>query len=240
MKALIVAAGIGSRMGGDIPKPLCKVAGKPMLEIIILNLKEFAKINEFYIVVGYKAEQIKQEIGDGSAFGVKINYLFNSEYEKPAGISVRKGQGVINEDFILCMCDYIYQPEILKEFSKFKKEKDECVIIVSKDLSDAETATKAKVVGDKVISIGKKIIDFNRIECGLHYCSPNFFDVLKQLQNKGIFSLNAAREQYAEKEKLRAYDIKDYKMIDIDTPEDLQKAKNFVKTNFKSSSIEKK
>ena len=74
---ILMAGGMGTRLRpltDTCPKPLLKVGGKPVLETIIEN---FIKANfaNFYISVNYKAEMIEDYFGDGSKWGVEINYL---------------------------------------------------------------------------------------------------------------------------------------------------------------------
>lgn len=76
MKAMILAAGRGSRMGGlgqRLPKILLPINGKTLVEHHIERLKQ-AGITEIVINVSHRAEQIKQFLGDGSEFGVKIDF----------------------------------------------------------------------------------------------------------------------------------------------------------------------
>ncbi len=60
-KAIIMAAGKGTRMGGDLPKVLHKVCGKPMVWWVVQACKE-AGVDKCVIVVGYKAELVKEAL----------------------------------------------------------------------------------------------------------------------------------------------------------------------------------
>jgi NDP-sugar pyrophosphorylase family protein len=74
MKAVILAAGKGTRMKeltNELPKPMLKVQGKPILEHIVQGLIG-AGIREIFIVTGYRADAIEDYFGDGSRFGVRI------------------------------------------------------------------------------------------------------------------------------------------------------------------------
>lgn len=76
MKAVILAAGKGTRMKGltdELPKPMLKVQGKPILEHIVTGLIG-AGVREIFIVTGYKADLIEDYFGDGSRFGVRMLY----------------------------------------------------------------------------------------------------------------------------------------------------------------------
>ncbi|MFO1489188.1 MAG: nucleotidyltransferase family protein [Verrucomicrobiota bacterium] len=76
MKAVILAAGKGTRMReltNEVPKPMLKVQGKPILEHIITGLIA-AGIREVFIVTGFRAEVIESYFGDGSKWNVRIAY----------------------------------------------------------------------------------------------------------------------------------------------------------------------
>jgi len=77
MKAVILAAGKGTRMGPltkSRPKVMQPIANKPILEHIILALK-VAGIRDFLIVVGHHKERIKDHFENGSRLGVAIEYI---------------------------------------------------------------------------------------------------------------------------------------------------------------------
>ena len=75
-KAVLLAAGKGTRMKeltNDVPKPMLEVQGKPILQHIVDGLRA-AGVTRFLIVVGYRADVVREFFGDGSKFGVTIEY----------------------------------------------------------------------------------------------------------------------------------------------------------------------
>jgi NDP-sugar pyrophosphorylase family protein len=79
--AVILAAGEGKRMHPltqTRPKVMLPIANIPLLERLIIQLK-LAGIKEFYLVVGYRNEIIRQYFADGSKWGVKLHYV-NQEF----------------------------------------------------------------------------------------------------------------------------------------------------------------
>lgn len=81
MRAMILAAGRGERMGeltAAVPKPLLRVAGHYLIEYVIANLKR-ADIRDIVINVSYHAEQIQAALGSGERYGVKIDYSVEKE-----------------------------------------------------------------------------------------------------------------------------------------------------------------
>ena len=85
--AILMAGGLGTRLHPlteNLPKPMLKVGGRPILETILQSLIDHG-ITRFQISVNFRAEMIKHHFGDGSAFGVKIDYLEETERLGTAG-----------------------------------------------------------------------------------------------------------------------------------------------------------
>ncbi len=77
VEALVMAGGFGKRLNEftkDIPKPMLPIHGKPILEIIVDNLRS-SGIRHVNFATHYKGNIIRDHFGDGSGFGVKINYV---------------------------------------------------------------------------------------------------------------------------------------------------------------------
>jgi dTDP-glucose pyrophosphorylase len=75
--AVIMAGGLGTRLRPlteHLPKPMLKVAGRPILERLVLHLVGFG-IKRIFLAVHYLAQMIEDHFGDGSKFGCRIEYL---------------------------------------------------------------------------------------------------------------------------------------------------------------------
>lgn len=84
---VIMAGGLGSRLKElthETPKPMLKVGSRPLLETIVRGYADQGFCH-FYFAVNYKAEQIEGHFGDGSEFGVRINYLREQQRLGTAG-----------------------------------------------------------------------------------------------------------------------------------------------------------
>jgi dTDP-glucose pyrophosphorylase len=82
--AVIMAGGRGERLRpltDLVPKPMLRVAGKPILERIVLHLVGYG-IREIFLSVNYLGNVIEKHFGDGSSFGCNIRYLHE---DKPLG-----------------------------------------------------------------------------------------------------------------------------------------------------------
>ena len=87
MKAVILAAGIGQRLGEltrSVPKPMLKVGGKPVLEHI-LELAKVAGVTDALIHLHYLPEVVMNYFGDGSRHGISIRYHVDPQLHGTAG-----------------------------------------------------------------------------------------------------------------------------------------------------------
>src|SRR3954470_3402929 len=117
MKAVILAAGKGTRMGGltsDLPKPMLRVQGKPILEHIITGLQS-AGIREFFIVTGWHAEVIESYFGDGSKFGIKVQYGRQLVQDGTGKAPELAKAFVGSDDFVLTYGDILVKPETYQQ-----------------------------------------------------------------------------------------------------------------------------
>jgi NDP-sugar pyrophosphorylase family protein len=108
MKAVVLAGGKGTRLRPytiSLPKPLMPVGEQPILEIVINQLRN-AGITEVIIAVGYLESLIRAFFGDGSRFGVDIEY---SSEREPMGTAGPLGliRSDLNEKFILMNGDVL-------------------------------------------------------------------------------------------------------------------------------------
>ncbi len=117
MKAVILAAGKGTRMReltNNLPKPMLKVWGKPILEHIITGLKA-ADIREFFIVTGHCAEVVEEHFGDGSRWGVKIQYGLQVVQDGTGKAPEVAKDFVVGDDFLLTYGDILVKPETYQQ-----------------------------------------------------------------------------------------------------------------------------
>jgi UDP-N-acetylglucosamine diphosphorylase/glucosamine-1-phosphate N-acetyltransferase len=112
MKALVLAAGEGTRLRpltSNVPKPLLLVAGKPFLSHIFDALKA-AGVTEIALLVGWKANRIREYYGNGSAYGLRITYLEQKERLGTAN-AVGHGEEAMDEPFFCVNGDVVISEE---------------------------------------------------------------------------------------------------------------------------------
>ncbi len=120
MKAVILAAGKGTRMKeltNELPKPMLRVQGMPILEHILNGLKA-AGIREFFMVTGFRADVIESHFGDGSRWGVRIEYGRQAVQDGTGKAPEIAKQFVGPSPFILTYGDILVKPETYKQMIK--------------------------------------------------------------------------------------------------------------------------
>ena len=79
--AVVMAGGVGSRLGSlteNLPKPMLPVAGKPILDIVLSQLRREG-FRDVTITTGYRSEMIRDYCKDGAAWGLSIRYTLETE-----------------------------------------------------------------------------------------------------------------------------------------------------------------
>ncbi len=241
MKALIIAAGQGSRLKSltqDQPKPLLDLLGLSLIERVILTVKQ-AGIDEFVIVIGYLGEKIREKLGDGNKHRVKITYVENTQWQNGNGVSVLRAKDLLNEKFVLLMSDHMFDARILKQLVRYETRRSVVLAIDRREALPGDTKVLANE--GKITAIGKNIQVSNGIDTGIFLCSPKIFSYIEEAIKKGKTELAEGIAGAAKNIDAEVFDItqldghsskKNKKTkpwwIDVDTEEDLRKAEEYL------------
>jgi D-glycero-alpha-D-manno-heptose 1-phosphate guanylyltransferase len=137
MKAIILAGGLGTRLGnllGGLPKPMAPVNGKPFLEILIIMLKRW-NIDEIILSVGHRSEVIEEYFGAGKGCGIKITYSRESEPLGTGG-AIAAAMRMHEDDWYLVMNGDSYFDldfESLRNFHELKEARATLALTWMKD-----------------------------------------------------------------------------------------------------------
>ena len=132
MQALILAAGMGQRMGKyteNHTKCMVSVAGKTILERLIDSIK-YAGIEKLVMVIGYEAEKLREYIEERD-FGLSIEYVYNYDYKTTNNIySLYLAREYLKrDDTILLESDLLFDREIVR---KVVSQKQPNMVVVAK------------------------------------------------------------------------------------------------------------
>jgi len=115
MKAMVLAAGVGSRLDPltrSTPKPMVPIVNKPVIEHIIDLLGRHG-FDEILINLHYLGDQIKQHLGDGSRLNVKITYAEEDQLWGDAG-SIKRAENFFDETFLVVGGDDLSDTDLTK------------------------------------------------------------------------------------------------------------------------------
>lgn len=109
MKAMILAAGFGTRLGDltrDVPKPMLDIEGRPVLEYIIGHLQSHG-FDDLVVNLHYRPEMIRDYFGDGSRWSVRLTYSYEETLLGTAGGLKNVADFFEAEDFLVHYGDII-------------------------------------------------------------------------------------------------------------------------------------
>lgn len=227
MRAVIMAGGKGTRLSSvlkDIPKPMVDFAGKPLLERQIDNLKENG-ITDIILVVGHLGEVIQNYFGDGTEYGVNIEYFAENEPLGTAGALYYLRER-LTDDFLLVFGD-LYININFGRFYDYHKSKNAQITLYAHPNSHPYDSDI--IVADE----DGKVIEWS-------FKNSERTDCYKNLVNAGVYVISPlALSKICENSKtdlekdlivpsvsgggIYAYRCTEY-VKDIGTPERLQKA----------------
>lgn len=232
MKALITAAGLGTRLGKltkNTNKCLLKVGGKPLLMHLVETLNN-QSINQIYIVTGHCSEQVKDALGN------KANYFLNSNYASTSLLSsiLLAKEELIGSDFLVMTGDSLMHPKILKSFLETQGQ-----VLASVELKKCdEEDFKAIIKDNKILNMSKEIPlheatgEFTALIKVSKEASQAFFEEIEEFikdggQKKYIADIVLLLQK-------KGFEVKPaytggLPRIEIDFPEDLQRAEKIYK-----------
>jgi UDP-N-acetylglucosamine diphosphorylase / glucose-1-phosphate thymidylyltransferase / UDP-N-acetylgalactosamine diphosphorylase / glucosamine-1-phosphate N-acetyltransferase / galactosamine-1-phosphate N-acetyltransferase len=130
-RAVLLAAGRGTRMRElttDLPKPMIKVRGKPILLHIIEGLQA-ATIKNFLVIVGYHSEAVRSYFGDGACFGLRVNYATQMVQDGTGRVVDLARNFVANSAFILGYGDILVDPINYKRMVGLPEDVEACISV---------------------------------------------------------------------------------------------------------------
>lgn len=223
---VIMAGGKGVRLlprTKDLPKALVKVAGKPMLEQIILTATNFG-ITSFIISINYLGSKIKKYFGDGSAWNISITYI---EEEKFLGTAGALGLLPKNKDkspLIVINCDVISELNYTELLDFHVKNKSDATMVVKKhELTNPYGVVR--IEGNIIKGFEEKPVYRNFINAGVYVIDRK---ILKLIKSNQFIDMPVLLEKAIKKGNcIKAFNVYE-PWFDLGNEEDLLIANNFI------------
>ena len=235
MKAIILAAWQGTRLKpitDSIPKVLVEISGKTLLEYNLDTV--FKYVDEIIIVVKYKAQQIKEKIGEYYKW-VKVTYITQGE-EKGTWAAVK---GIRRKwEIIILYCDAILDEKDVKKIIQAH-----WFAILGKKVKNPEKygvlKQSKKWYLEEIVEKPKEFVG-NFVSFWFYKVDGQIFDLVEKLQPsvRWELELTDAINIFAKKNEMKIKKI-EHPLFDITTKEDMEKAEKQIHKQNKKYSVRK-
>ncbi|HEX5887773.1 MAG TPA: phosphocholine cytidylyltransferase family protein [Pyrinomonadaceae bacterium] len=234
MKAIILAAGKGTRLNGVELKPKClfEVGGATLLQRQMSAIEE-ARIDEIVLVLGFEAERIKRHCGPN------VEFVTNERFGETSSLySLWLAKEHLTDGFVVLNCDVLFHPELLTRLLTAPYADALLVDFVDKQnnqLGDEEM--KVKVSDGRVVDISKRMnpAEADGENVGVVKFSREGAKRLIAEMDRLISSGDCDRDwaprafrEFALRYPLHAISTDNYPWIEIDFPEDYRRAQEEV------------
>ena len=183
MKAIIMAGGFGTRLRPltcKMPKPMVPMVNRPMMEHIIMLLKEH-QITEMVALLFHQAESISDYFGDGSDFGVKIDYIRPDADYGTAG-AVRCAAELIKEPFLVISGDLLTDFDLGGIIDFHNRKKALATITLTRVANPLEYGIVITDQEDRIVRFLEKPtwgqVFSDTINTGIYVFQPEIFDYI--------------------------------------------------------------
>lgn len=226
MKIVILAAGMGSRLGNPFPKPLTPLKdGESIMAKQLKNITTYFDINDVTTVVGFKKDLIMERFPE-------VNYVYNPFFDrtntsKSLLQALKKHRG---KSVLWFNGDVVFDEKLLSILQNDIQENNSFIAVNTSSVADEEV--KYTLKGNYVFELSKEVENGLGEAVGINFISKNDLDIfITQLEKCGdndYFEKGLEMAIAENKLKVKAIDISKYNCIEVDFKEDLQKANNIV------------
>ena len=225
MQLVIIAGGKGTRLGlKDIPKPMCPINNKPLLQYQIELAKRYG-IDEIFILSGHLSQVIVNYFGDGSQFGLKIHHVVEPHPLGTAG-SLKLIEDQLTDRFLVFYGDVVMDFDI-SSFINFDSQDTNTLgtLLVHPgnppyDSDLVEVNSHNDIIGFLPKPHPKELLYRNLNNAAVYILSPDILRFIPEDQNLD-FGKDIFPKLVSEGYRLRAYDTAEF-IRDMGTPDRLK------------------
>lgn len=226
---VVMAGGKGSRLHPqteNCPKPLLPIAGRPILEHIIMQAK-VEGFKHFVIAIHYLGHMIEEYFGNGQKFGVDIEYL---REEKPLGTAgaLSLFEKLPNLPIVVTNGDVITDIRYAGILN-FHEEQEAAATMAVRSYEWQNPFGVVKVQGVEIIDYDEKPVYRSNVNAGVYVLNPSLLKLIPRSQPFDMPSLFEIAGKNSE--RTVAYPVHE-QWLDVGRPDDLQQAKNQAMQNI--------
>lgn len=245
MKALIFAAGLGSRLRpltDKIPKALIPIGGKPMLEHVILKLKA-SGFDEIVVNIHHHGQQIIDYLQSKDNFGLNIHISDEREHLLDTGGGIKHARKFLdgNEPFLVHNADILSNVDLKPQGGATKlpcgsiamllvsqRESSRCLLFDKENRLHGWQNRETGEVKSPSPNFNPSMYNGYAFG-GIHVISPEIFEWMDTWTGK--FSIINFYLAICAKTNIQAYPMENLQLLDIGKPETLVQAEEWLKQN---------
>jgi len=226
LKIVILAAGIGSRLGNPFPKPLTPLKdGESIMAKQLNNIKKYFDINDVTTVVGFKKDLIMERFPE-------VNYVYNPFFDrtntsKSLLQALKKHRG---EAVLWFNGDVVFDEKLLSVLLSDIQEDNSFIAVNTSSVAEEEV--KYTLENNVVFKLSKEVKNGLGEAVGINFIASSDLDIfINQLEKCGdndYFEKGLEVAIAEDNLKVKAIDISSFNCIEVDFKEDLQNANNIV------------
>ena len=222
MKIVILAAGIGSRLGNPFPKPLTPLKdGKSIMQRQLHNITKYFDINDVTTVVGFKKDLIMERFP-------QVNYVYNPFFDrtntsKSLLQALKKHRG---KSILWFNGDVVFDENLLSLLLEDIENKNSFISVNTQSVAEEEV--KYTLKDGFVDKLSKEVKNALGEAVGINFISEKdldtFINHLELCDDNDYFEKGLENAISQDNLKLKVIDISKYNCIEIDFKEDLENA----------------
>jgi len=210
----ILAGGLATRMRPlteQIPKALLEVAGKPFI-VHQIDLLRDSGVTQIVLCIGFLGEMIEDELGDGSALGVKIQYSPDGDKLLGTGGALKQALPLLGESFYVTYGDAYLDTDYAAIAARFWESERDGLMVVYRNQNRWD-ASNVIYADERIVRYDKenRTPDMQYIDYGIGMLNASVFDAYpsgEKFDLSTVYMDLIAREQMAGYEaKTRFYEI---------------------------------
>jgi len=238
LQAIVLAGGKGTRLNcEDLPKVMLKIAGKPMIDYSLENLRQ-AGFARPILVVGFQAQKVKDHLRDSVIYAHQRKQLGTAD-------AVKAAEGYISKDTKNVLSIYgddsaFYKPETIKNFVNDHLQKQPAITLLTVEPKNPsglgriirnKDSSVAAIIEEKLANYEQKQI--KEINTGCYIFRADFlWSALKKVKKNPVgeyYLTDLIEIARGEHQKVNAYKIDAREWIGVNTAEDLKAAEEAMK-----------
>lgn len=220
---VLMVGGLGSRLRPltkDTPKPMLKVGSKPILQTIVEKFAQYGFVN-IVMCVNYKSHVIQDYFGDGSAFGVNIEYVLEEQRMGTAG-ALSLLRSVPKEPFFVMNGDLLTNINF-EHLLDYHVSQNAMATMCVREYDFQVPYGVVNIDDGKITSIVEKPVHRFFVSAGIYMLSPQVLAIIPKDQFYDMPTLFEALIQ--EDKKTISFPIREY-WLDIGRMEEYERANN--------------